>query len=106
MATRQRKRSWLSGYILPTLATAFLTYFGFHAIHGQQGWIAHSTVEKRIVERSKTLEELRTDRKKLELRTQLLSASSLDRETIDEFARAKLNLANENEVVILLKITK
>lgn len=103
MATRQRKKSFLNRLILPVFTFVFLGYFGFHAFHGAYGLIAY----KGIVENRENLEArlagLVAEREALELRAGLLILGSPDRETVDELARAKLNVIHPHEVVYLLQ---
>lgn len=102
MATRQRKKSFLNRLFLPTFTIAFLGYFGFHAFNGSYGLIAYWGVLDEITTLESSLDEARKERQALELRTALLARSSLDRETVDELARAKLNVIHPNELVYLL----
>lgn len=102
MATRQRKKSFLNRLILPLFTLAFLGYFGFHAFHGSYGLIAYRTTLDEIAALKHELDDVRAERAALELRTALLANGSLDRETLDELARAKLNIIHPNEVVYLL----
>jgi len=102
MATRQRKRTFLNRLILPAFSVAFLGYFGFHAFHGSYGLIAYWGVLTEIETLEEELKQVQAERKALELRTALLAHGSPDRETVDELARAKLNVIHPNEVVYLL----
>lgn len=101
MATRQRKKSFLSRLILPAFSLVFLGYFGFHAFHGAYGLIGYWSILERKAERETALAMLREERQQLEHRAVLLASGSPDRETIDELARAKLNVINPDEVVYL-----
>lgn len=101
MATRQRKKSFLHRLILPVFSLVFLGYFGFHAFHGAYGLIGYWSILERKAEREAALALLQEERESLEHRTALLASGSLDRETLDELARAKLNVINPNEVVYL-----
>lgn len=103
MATRQRKKSFVSRLILPTFTLAFIGYFGFHAFHGSYGLIAFKSVQHQISLLEDQLDTVQKQRKNLEQRTILLAYGSPDRETVDELARAKLNVIHPNEVVYLLK---
>lgn len=102
MSTRQRKKSFLNRLILPVFTLAFLGYFGFHAFHGVYGLIAYRGIVSSIDVLEARLEEVSKEREALELRTALLAHGSPDRETVDELARAKLNVIHPNEVVYLL----
>lgn len=103
MTTRQRKKSILNQLVLPLLTIGFLAYFGFHTFHGDYGLIGYQAIQADISSKQDELVNLVKQRRRLENRVALLGSSSLDRETLEEFARAQLNVAHPNEVVILLK---
>jgi len=102
MATRQRKKSLLNRFILPVFSVAFLGYFGFHSFHGSYGLIGYQSIKGRIHVLEKRLAAVSKDREALELQANLLTPGSPDKETVDELARAKLNVVHPNEVVFLL----
>ena len=102
MATRQRKKSLINRFILPVFAVAFLGYFGFHSLHGSYGLIGYQSIKGRIKVLERRLTAVRNEREGLELQANLLTPGSPDKETVDELARAKLNVVHPNEVVYLL----
>ncbi|MEM8797960.1 MAG: septum formation initiator family protein [Pseudomonadota bacterium] len=102
MATRQRKKSVVGRFVLPCLTLAFLGYFGFHALHGTYGLIGFQAIRTTIDERRLVLDELVLERERLERQVALLGSSSLDRDTVEEYARAQLNVAHPNEVIVLI----
>ncbi|MEO1066391.1 MAG: septum formation initiator family protein [Pseudomonadota bacterium] len=103
MATRQRKNSFLSRFILPVFAFAFLGYFGFHTFHGSYGLIAFHAIRSNVDQLEAELAKVRAEREALELRVALLRPGSLAREVVDEFARAKLNVTHPNDLIILIR---
>ena len=103
MATRQRRKSFINRLLLPTFTIAFLSYFGFHAFHGSYGLIAYWSIRSEINLLQVKLVETREERSALERRAVLLAHDRPDRETVDELARAKLNVIHPHEVVYLLK---
>lgn len=102
MATRQRKKSLISRFILPIFSVAFLGYFGFHSFHGSYGLIGYQSIKGRINVLEARLAAVQKDREALALQVNLLTPGSPDKETVDELARAKLNVVHPNEVVYLL----
>lgn len=102
MATRQRKKSFVNRLIFPAFTFMFIGYFGFHAFHGSYGLIAYWSVLNEIDVLEAKLDDVEKSRRALEQRTVLLAHGSPDRETVDELARAKLNVIHPNEVVYLL----
>ena len=102
VATRQRKKSFINRLLLPVFTIAFLGYFGFHSLHGSYGLIAYWSIRGDINTLEARLYDTQKERRALERRVTLLAHGSPDRETVDELARAKLNVIHPNEVVYLL----
>ena len=100
MWTRQRKRRRYGALIVPAISAVFLSYFGYHAFHGEYGIEAARVLSVRIAERRAELEVVRAERARLEQRLALLRDGSLERDMLDEQARRALNLAREDEIVI------
>lgn len=101
MATRQRRRSIYRRLILPALTIAFLSYFAYHAFHGDYGLLARARLDHEAMQLSVELAALKSRSERLERRVALLRPESLDPDMIDEYARRNLNLAHPNEVTIL-----
>ncbi len=102
MWTRHHKRRNTGRLIVPAITGLFLAYFGFHAYHGEYGIYSKYQLDARIAEEQSRLDRLVSARTKLEGRIALLQDGSLEKDMLDEQARRSLNLARENEVVILL----
>ncbi|EKF40302.1 hypothetical protein NA8A_21281 [Nitratireductor indicus C115] len=102
MWTRHHKRRNTGRLIVPAITGLFLAYFGFHAYHGEYGIYSKYQLDARIAEEQSRLDKLVAARAKLEGRIALLQDGTLEKDMLDEQARRSLNLARENEVVILL----
>ncbi len=100
-ATRQRKKSYLKRLITPTIAVAALGYFGFHAMSGELGIVGRAMIERQVDQLEAELDGLVSEREHLVARVSLLRPESLDPDMVDERARLNLNLAHENDLVIL-----
>ena len=100
MWTRHHKKRRLGRFILPSLTVAFLSYFGYHSIHGDYGLRAAEQFERTRLKRSGELAALVEQREGLERQVQLLSDGSLDRDMLDEKARYQLNMSRPDEIVI------
>lgn len=89
------------------LATAFLvcsallSYFGYHLVAGGHGIRARAALEKRIANLEGELAGLRAVRQRLERDVGLLRSEALDPDMLDERARAILNFARPNDLVIM-----
>lgn len=100
MWTRHHKKRKFGRLILPAVTVAFLSYFGYHSLHGDYGLRAAQDFERQRIERSAELAELVGRRERLERQVQLLSDGSLERDMMDEKARYQLNMSRPDEIVI------
>jgi len=100
MWTRHHKNRKRGRFVLPVVTVAFLSYFGYHSIHGDYGLIAAQEFEKLRFKRSAELAELVSRREKLERQVMLMSDGSLERDMIDEKARYQLNVSRPDEIII------
>lgn len=87
--------------VFPAFATAFLTYFGFHAMQGSYGIWSKMKYDAEAVELQATLDEIRAEHADLERHMAMLRPASLDPDLVDERARRALNVLGPNEVIIL-----
>jgi cell division protein FtsB len=102
MSTRQRKKSILKRFYMPLATGLVLTYFGYHAFHGDYGLMARAELDSQVSDLEGELKNLRTIRRQFEHRVSLLRPESLDPDMVDELARANLNLSHPNEITIML----
>jgi len=85
---------------LPVVFLAVSGYFVWHAAHGERGLIAR---EHRIADIAAARTELaraEADRDAIERRVTGLRSDRLDRDQLDERARALLNMAGRDEIVV------
>ncbi|MBP1856628.1 cell division protein FtsB [Rhizobium herbae] len=85
---------------MPLITVAFLSYFGYHSIHGDYGLKATEKFDRQRIERQARLNELTQRRQTLEKEVALLSDGSLERDMLDEKARFGLNMSRSDEIVI------
>ena len=101
MWTRHHKQR-NTGRLSPAeLTIAVLTYFGFHALHGEYGVYAKYDYESRVVALKAELDGTRGRRIEFERRVQLLHDGTLDKDMLDEQARRSLNMSRTDEIVII-----
>jgi cell division protein FtsB len=94
-----RKRA---GFIAgPVLGVSLMCYFGYHLVQGERGLLAWLRLTQEIKVAQGKLGQLDDERTRLDRRANLLRPEHLDRDMLDEQARATLNLAGPNEIVIL-----
>jgi cell division protein FtsB len=100
MWTKYHKKRKLGRFVLPAMTIAFVSYFGYHCIHGDYGLRATEKFEQQRYERQSELAELVAKREHLEKEVALLSDGSLDKDMLDEKARYQLNYSRADEIVI------
>lgn len=100
MWTRQRKSRRHGALIVPAIAVVFISYFGYHAFHGDYGIHAAKKLADRAEALRVELAEVRAERADMERRLAMLRDGTIERDMLDEHARRALNVAREDEVVI------
>lgn len=83
------------------MVTALVLYFGYFAINGNHGLLAWLRLQHEIEATQVDLDRLQAERMPLEHRVRLLRPESVDPDLLEEQARARLGLAEPDEVVIL-----
>jgi cell division protein FtsB len=101
MWTRQHKKRNTGALIVPAIAALFLTYFGFHAFHGEYGIYSKFRLEERVASLQAKYDDIEAERVRLERRVQLLHDGTLEKDMLDEQARRALNLSLPDEITIL-----
>ena len=96
---RLRKRTRF--VVGPMVGMSLACYFVYHLVEGDRGLVAWLQLTQRIREAKAELETARGEREALDRRVSLLRPEHLDRDMLDERARATLNYAGPNEIVIL-----
>ncbi|MBV2144576.1 septum formation initiator family protein [Falsochrobactrum sp. TDYN1] len=102
MWTKQKRKSIRGRFVLPVLTAAFLSYFGFHAYHGEFGLYSRIQLEEQKSILTRQLEKITVDRVALEKRVALLRDGSIEKDMLDEQARRALNLSHPDEMTIIL----
>lgn len=100
MWTKHHKKRKFGRLVLPAITIAFVSYFGYHSVHGEFGLIATEKFEKRRVQRAEELGKLTQARETLERQVSLMSDGSLEKDILDEKARYALNVSRKDEIVI------
>ena len=100
MWTKHHKKRKLGRFVMPLITVAFLSYFGYHSVHGDYGLRATEKFDRQRVERQAKLDDLTEKRQILEREVALLSDGSMERDMLDEKARFGLNMSRADEIVI------
>ena len=101
MWTRQHKQRNTGRLIVPAVSAVFLSYFGFHAYHGEYGIWSKYRYEAQATELQARLDSIEAERMEMERRVQLLHDGTLEKDMLDEQARRALNLSQVDEIVIM-----
>jgi cell division protein FtsB len=88
--------------IAPTVFLAITCYFGWNATQGDRGLVAHAQRQTLLKQVVADQIAAKAERDGWETRVSGLRARHLDPDTLDERARAMLNLAEPNEVIVKL----
>lgn len=83
------------------LGAAAIAYFGYHAIHGDRGLEEWFRLGGQSEALQKRIDQNATRIATLEKRLRLLHEETLDRDLLDERARAVLGLAQQDEIIVL-----
>ncbi len=105
MAFLDELRQRVRPVVVPLVGIFLATYFGYHAIQGERGVLTWVRLNQQIEQTARALDVSRDAEARLAHRVSLLHKSSLDRDLLDERARAVLNLARPGETVIFLPET-
>jgi cell division protein FtsB len=84
----------------PVLFLALTGYFGWNATRGDHGLTAYGLGQKQLVTAQASLAAAEAERDAWEKRVAGLRANHIDPDTLDERARAMLNLADPNDIVV------
>lgn len=101
-ALKRAAKSALRQTIGPAIGACVVGYFVYYAVQGDRGLIALKHIESEISRAEQVLGQVRTERERMERRASLLHADHLDRDMLDERARAMLNLTHPNDVILSL----
>jgi cell division protein FtsB len=82
------------------VATAVLAYFGYHALHGERGFLAWIDKSRDLEAARQELARLTEQRQRLERDVRAFQRDSIDRDLLEEELR-KLGYVKPNEVIIL-----
>src|SRR5438067_12474426 len=103
MVTRKRLRSALTAIGLYIAAALLIGYFGINAYTGAHGLKAKQDLAQQMDELTKELASLKLERATWRHRVSLLRADRIDPDMLDERARAMLDYAHPNDLVLVRK---
>ena len=102
MSTRQRRNKPWARAVIPAICAALVGYFAYHTWNGRIGIHSMNEAREEAVRLEFALARITAERMALEARVRQLRDGTIERDMLDEQARATLNLVNENEIVVVL----
>ncbi len=90
----------IQGLMGPLIAFACVTYFIYHSIQGDRGLLSMVRMKQKLDQVRLEFNTLQGNKEVLERRVYLLRPDSLDLDMLEERARAVLNFARADEVII------
>ena len=102
MWTRQHKQRNTGRLIIPALCAGFVSYFGYHAYHGEFGITSRYRLQAETADLQAKLDAVRERRIELERRVRLMHDGTMEKDMLDEQARRALNVSQSDEVVVML----
>ena len=106
MVIYRRARATLYPLALYCVSGAIGAYFVWHAVNGERGLKTDDEYEHKITALRGELEGLKSKHALWKHRIALLSGRAIDRDLLDEEARALLGRVNRNDLVVFLPRTQ
>jgi cell division protein FtsB len=86
--------------IAPVIFLSLVGYFGWNATHGDRGLMAFSQRQALLKQAQDDLAQAQAERDSWERRVAGLRANHIDPDSLDERARAMLNLSDPADIVV------
>ena len=93
-------KQWLRSAIAPAVFLVVATYFGWQATQGERGLQSYAMRQEQLKLVQSELDRTTLDRDQWERRVAGLKTQRLDPDTLDERARAMLNVAGPTDIVV------
>ena len=101
MITTRKSRNGRSALFLAG-CLALIAYFAYHAVNGEHGLHKRAILENRVHQLQEELAALTRERKLIEHDVELITTRAKEQpDLLDEQARALLNYARPDEIVVL-----
>jgi cell division protein FtsB len=84
------------------LLASVVVYLLYHALQGDRGWFAWQRVTRELGTADALHEHLMAERKRMELRANLLRSDHLDPDMLEERARLLLDFGHPDDLIINL----
>jgi cell division protein FtsB len=87
--------------VIPVFGIAMAGFFAYNLVEGNRGFLAWVHLTRAMHQARTQLAEVESRRDALELKVSHLRSDHVDRDLLDEEARAALNVAAPNDIVIM-----
>lgn len=87
----------------PLAFSAITAYFAWNAMQGAHGLVAYAQRQQQLKQAESDLAAAQAERQHWDVRVSSLRDNNLNLDTLDERARAMLNLAQPNEIIVQYK---
>ncbi len=94
------QNSHIRGLMGPLIAFSCVAYFIYHSIQGERGLLAMLRMKQKLGNVRMEFNLLQSQKEIIERRVYLLRPDSLDRDMLEERARAVLNFARPDEIIL------
>jgi cell division protein FtsB len=102
MVTRRRLRTVTNALALYSIAALLIGYFGVNAYTGNHGLRARQDLDQEIAQLTDELARLKAERAAWQRKVSFLKPESIDRDMLDERARALLQYADPRDLILQL----
>jgi cell division protein FtsB len=102
MVIRRRLRVILFSLLLYNLSGAADAYFIWHAVNDERGLKTNEDYERQIGNLRQDLQGLQDQSRSWGRRIALLSGATIDRDLLEEEARARLGRVDKNDLIVFL----
>ena len=100
MSLGRELRRRLRAATAPLIFLALVGYFGWNATQGDRGLVAYAQREQLLAQAQADQAKILAERESWERRVAGLRSTHLDADTLDERARAMLNLADPADIIV------
>ena len=100
MAFGREVRRRVRGAVAPVIFLAVTAYFCWNAVQGPHGLKSYASQQAVLKQAQADLAAAQVERDDWKRRVEALDSEHLDRDMLDERARAMLNLANPNDIIV------
>lgn len=102
MVIRRRLRAILFPLLLYGFSGAADAYFIWHAVNDERGLRTNEDYERQIASLRQDLQNLQSESTRWSRKIALLRGATIDRDLLDEEARARLGRVDKDDLVVIL----